>query len=94
MVDDEDSEDKFAAGLWRLLAALVVLAFGGCLTAYLLHQAKSDGLLGATAPPPQPSASLVSLVVDGKRHQTKEGKYVVCDPASLPSECRSDLLEQ
>lgn len=90
MIGDKEDDDKFVAIVWRFLLAGLVLLVGGGVTA-LMYQQMPEGTIKTV---PQSSGSLVSLVVDGQRHQTKAGKSVVCGPVETPPECRTDLLER
>ncbi|WP_175858026.1 hypothetical protein [Burkholderia anthina] len=90
MIDDKEADDRFVAVGWRFLLAGLVLLVGGGFTA-LMYRQMPDSTIKTE---PHSSGSLVSLVVDGQRHQTKAGKLVVCNAVETPPECRTDLLEQ
>lgn len=90
MIGDKEDDDNFVAVAGRFLLAGLVLMVGGGFTALMYKQTPDRTI----ATEPKSSGSLVSLVVDGQRHQTKDGKLVVCGPVKTPPECRTDLLEQ
>ncbi|MGY6251828.1 hypothetical protein ACXIVK_00090 [Paraburkholderia caledonica] len=90
MIGDKEDDDNFVATAVRFLLAGLVLLVGGGFTA-LMYQQMPDRTIKTE---PQSSGALVSLVVDGQRHQTRAGKSVVCERVETPPECRTDLLEQ
>ncbi|WP_224010746.1 hypothetical protein [Paraburkholderia tropica] len=90
MIGDKEDDDNFVAVAVRFLLAGLVLMVGGGFTALMYKQTPDRTI----ATEPRSSGALVSLVVDGQRHQTRGGKWVVCDRVETRPECRTDLLEQ
>ncbi|WP_321788284.1 hypothetical protein [Paraburkholderia sp. J94] len=88
VIREKDDDDKLVAVAWRCILAAAVLFVVGGFSAF----AYKASVVPLPASEERPSASLVSLIADGKKHLKRDGKEVVCEIENPRPECRSDLL--